>query len=165
MLTVMHQRHIPSLPSGLSSHSWCRLMASRCCKCLQGIALPQKIDLYSNFKRQGKIVVKLLNIYDVFTIAPGTSIYGSFKISAAKVDSVESQIAVMGENDCVWPGGADGSIDEKSDCCLSVRGRCSIAIITVRHLIMHLPAKRFVPSPAIIGGSIVEEYAQVNSAL
>lgn len=111
-----------NLVEGLNVHSCCRLMASRCCSCVSGISLPQKIDLYSNFMRQGKVVLKILHTYDIYSIGPGTVLYCSFAISSSKQAHVETDTAIVGENDCIWNGGAAGEVNEETDCQLLVQG-------------------------------------------
>lgn len=78
---------------------------------MTGVKTLQKIDLYSNFNREGMILVKLVHAFDISFLIPGTVIYGSFKISSSKIDPVESETATVGDNDCIWDGGADGSVN------------------------------------------------------
>lgn len=115
---------------GLVVHTACRFMAKRCYPCSDSIqsgrtqllkSLSALKDLHiaelEGFPTcDGRVIVKLLHAYDMNNITPGTSLYGSFKFKNDPTKVLNSDIAVVGDSDCIWPGNASGTVDNEKDC-------------------------------------------------
>jgi hypothetical protein len=67
------------------------------------------------FKSKGNIVIKLVQAYDLVNALPGSQLYGKIMLSSAKDNVKISDLAVVEENDCIWPGNNSGRLDISPD--------------------------------------------------